>query len=415
MTTHIRRLAFATLASLLCLAGAAGLCAAEPEVLFEDNFSELESSFPPPNEFAKASVENNMLVVTVAPERYGPNFYQSMLFGDIDLTLRVQFAAAETQGGTTFGIAFWGFDTGRYHRFVISNNGFVGVVADGPHSYLPVPWRRSSALKSGADVWNELRVVTVGKRATVYLNGEKIASFKGEPPESGSLIGPIVVTSREPATGRFANLRVVAPSGSDAVASAEPSKPSDPNVIYSDDFTELDPAWGPESEFLSLKDGALSIRPGPNSSQWSVYQRAPVDEIDASVKVVTTDSDPASATCAGIIFWSTSNDDFYTFEVSDLGQVQFAHWTKGRWLLPLGLRDAPAPAKYLPDSVNELRVVTTRKKATGYLNGVSVGTITSPVPIRNGQQFGLFAEAHQTAGVAEFRSLMVRQPQTPEK
>jgi len=44
-------------------------------------------------------------------------------------------------------------------------------------------------LKKGAGQTNSLEVQTVGNKATLFVNGTKIAEFNGKPPEGGGLIG----------------------------------------------------------------------------------------------------------------------------------------------------------------------------------------------------------------------------------
>lgn len=405
----LRPVAQLVLALCLWAGGAPWARGAEPEVLFEDDFAELDGSFPPPSPSASSSVEHNTLVVTVQEDRQSLNFYQSMLFQDVDLSVRVQLAAPEAGNEAVIGIGFWVTDYRRYYAFVISDTGRVAVFAPGSGKFFPVPWRPSSALKTDAGEWNELRVVTVGQRATAYLNGKKIASFKGNPPAAGSLVGPLLAAGTgEAATGRFSQLRVLAPSGPDATISVDDERPADPNVIYADDFAELDPGWGEESGMLSAKNHALLIRPPPRRLAEQIYRNASVDGIDASVNVKVSDGDPEAVCGAGIVFWASSND--HVFLVLDNGKVQVIHWAKNGWEKLLDLRP-PAAAKFKLNAANELRVVTKGNQATLSINGVAVGTVTSAAPIEGHWKFGLVGLSGEAQAVAEFRSLVVRKPQ----
>lgn len=402
-----RGLAFAFLLFWLC-ASVNRLRAAEPEVIFEDNFSELDASFPPSDAAASSSVENNTLVVTAQPGAYRENLYQSMLFQDIDLSVRVQLTTAKSQTGSFLGIAFWALDSNHYHVLAISDNGNVAVVAMGRRTYQPLSWRVANALKTGADEWNELRVMTVGNRATVYLNGQKLGSFKGQPPESGSLVGPVVAAYDQPVTARFSNLRVVVPSGPDAKL---PDEHSDPNVIYSDDFARFDPGWGEEAADLSAKGNVLSLKAEPGYVHKVFYEGVIVDDIDASVTVTVGDKDPASICSGGIIFWADDYQDYYIFDLSEKGQISISHKLKDRWLYPVNAQAPRKPAKFNPDAPNELRVVTSGRKAMAYLNGAPVGAVTAPAPFKRPWKFGLAASADKVPSTAEFRSLLVRKSQ----
>ncbi len=407
MIVHVfRGVAFAFVVFWLYAAGE-WLRAAEPEVIFEDNFAELEGSFPPSDAAASSSVENNTLVMTAQPGAFRENLYQSMLFQDVDVSVRVQLATPKAQTGSLLGIAFWALDKDHYHVFAVSDTGRIAVLVMGRRNYQPVSWRDSSALKTGANDWNELRVMTVGNRATVYLNGQKLASFKGQPPDSGSLIGPMVGAFEQPMTARFSNLRVVVPSGPDA----KPEGPSDPNIIYSDDFAQLDPGWGEEAADLTAKGNVFSLKVEPGYLRRAIYEGVVVDDIDATVKVTVGDKDAASVCSAGIIFWANDNQDYYTFDLNEAGQIRVAHRLKDRWLYPVSLQAPRAPAKFKPDAPNDLRVVTSGRKAMVYLNGAPVGTVTSAAPFQRPWKFGLAIESDKAPAVGEFRSLLVRKSQ----
>ena len=74
----------------------------------------------------------------------------------------------------------------------------------------------------------------------------------------------------------------------------------------------------------------------------------------------------------------------------------------------------PPEAKYQPDGPNELRLVTTGKRANLYVNGVAVGVITG-VPMKGEWQFGLYAEGGQAQATGQFSSLIVRKPKVAGK
>ena len=68
-------------------------------------------------------------------------------------------------------------------------------------------------LKKGAGQTNSLEVQTVANKATLFVNGTKIAEFNGKPPEGGGLIG---LDTYSPKTGgeteaRFTNFIVAEP------------------------------------------------------------------------------------------------------------------------------------------------------------------------------------------------------------
>jgi hypothetical protein len=56
-------------------------------------------------------------------------------------------------------------------------------------------------------------------------------------------------------------------------------------ILYEDNFTNLDPSWGTPSERLSVKDGKLTLKPAPNTAQRILNQSNVFDGADIRVEV----------------------------------------------------------------------------------------------------------------------------------
>ena len=76
----------------------------------------------------------------------------------------------------------------------------------------PGAWHEEGALKKGEGAENQVKVVTKGNQATIFINGKEVVSFPGQPPEGGSLIG---FAGSSGAAGQnsvaFSNVQVVQP------------------------------------------------------------------------------------------------------------------------------------------------------------------------------------------------------------
>ena len=75
------------------------------------------------------------------------------------------------------------------------------------------PWLRlqivRAALHAGDGATNQLRVVTKGSLASLYVNGEKFKDISGQPPEKGQEIGLIAYSPKKgPATYAFDNVKI---------------------------------------------------------------------------------------------------------------------------------------------------------------------------------------------------------------
>jgi len=160
---------------------------AAEEVLYEDDFSTLDPGWGDPSNRIKA--EDGKLVVTPAPGMSQTALNQGLLFEDMTATIKARIANGDDPAQVA-GLAFWGSDLDNYYFAAVSANGRFGVVRRIKGKWLfPVSYRTSPLVKQGMGEWNEVRVVTKGNNATLFINGEQAISFKGQAPAGGSLLG----------------------------------------------------------------------------------------------------------------------------------------------------------------------------------------------------------------------------------
>ena len=57
-------------------------------------------------------------------------------------------------------------------------------------------------------------------------------------------------------------------------------------ILYEDNFANLDPSWGPPGDRLNVEDGKLNLKPAPNTTQ-SILNQSNVFE-DADIRVNVT-------------------------------------------------------------------------------------------------------------------------------
>src|SRR5271165_1190632 len=62
-------------------------------------------------------------------------------------------------------------------------------------------------------------------------------------------------------------------------------------ILYEDNFTNLDPSWGAPSERLSVKDGKLTLKPAPNTTESILNQSNVFDDADIRVDVIVPAGD----------------------------------------------------------------------------------------------------------------------------
>ena len=57
------------------------------------------------------------------------------------------------------------------------------------------------------------------------------------------------------------------------------------DILYEDDFKNLDPSWGTPGDILSVKDGKLVLKPALNTTQSVLNQSNVFDDADIEVEV----------------------------------------------------------------------------------------------------------------------------------
>ena len=69
-------------------------------------------------------------------------------------------------------------------------------------------------------------------------------------------------------------------------------KASGGEVLYEDNFANLDPSWGTPGEILSVKEGRLVLKPALNSTQSVLNQSNLFDDADTELQVTLSSGDP---------------------------------------------------------------------------------------------------------------------------
>jgi glucose/mannose transport system substrate-binding protein len=148
-------------------------------------------------------------------------------------------------------------------------------------------------------------------------------------------------------------------------------------VLYEDNFTNLDPSWGTPGEILSIKDGKLTLKPALNTTQSVLNQSNVFDDADIAVDVILSSGDPIVP--GGLVFWAKDYSNFYCLSIDANGSFKISHFVTDRWLIPVGWTKSEAMNKGI-GQINNLRVVTKGRQATAYINDKEVVTINGQPP-----------------------------------
>ena len=203
-------------------------------VLYQDNFSRFDPSWGTSND--RVSVKDGKLILKPATSTTQSVLNQSNVFDDADISLEVSMPAGDTN--VAGGLIFWAKDYTSFYCLCIDASGRFKVsrfVAD--RRLQPVDWVEDKAIKKGIGQVNKLRVVTKDREATVYINGQQVTTFSGQPPQGGGCIGVCGGSAHSGEnTWQFGSLRVIAIPATTAVstktaaqtslAAAETSQPT---------------------------------------------------------------------------------------------------------------------------------------------------------------------------------------------
>lgn len=390
----------------LLLANSNVLACKGSQVLFEDNFSTLDPAWGEQN--ANLSVSNGKLMVKPEVNSSYVLLNQGNIFEDVDTCVKLTQVSSDDPTYSA-GLIFWAKDSSDYYYFLATSDGWYTIKRwVNQRSLAPVDWRQTNATKKGLGQTNQLRVVSKGNQATVYLNDAELITFSGQPPQGGGFIG-MIAFSPEKATNKnvweFSELKVTKPEQGPVT---QPQVNKESEVLLADNFATLDPGWGEAGPNLSAANGKLTVQADVNSGYVALNQSNRIEDMDAGIKVSMVKSeDPSWA--GGLVFWATDYDNYFALLVSGDGQFSVRRYVNARSLAPVDWRDSTVIQKGI-GQVNQLRVVTKGSQATVYINGIEVVTFNGQPP-QGGGFIGVKGSSAEKSQITwEFSELKVTKP-----
>jgi glucose/mannose transport system substrate-binding protein len=175
-------------------------------------------------------------------------------------------------------------------------------------------------------------------------------------------------------------------------------------VLYEDNFTNLDPSWGTPGEILSVREGKLVLKPALNTTQSVLNQSNVFDDADVELQITLSNGDPGVP--GGLVFWAKDYSNFYCFCIDANGSFKISHFVIDRWLNPVGWTQSDSINKGIGQT-NKLRVVTKGRQATAYINDKEAITISGQPPQGGGCVGISGGSAQDSQNTWEFASLRV--------
>ena len=177
----------AILAVAIAIVAAAVSAGWAGKVLFEDKFASLDPAWGFPGE--TLNVKDGMLVVTLKPNDGLTFLNQANIFpNDLDASCTIKWLKAPSIH--VAGLIFWAKDQSDYYLALISSNGQLAVQHLVANRFLmPVTWHPVEAIKQGEGAENQIKVVTKGNQAKIFINGKEEITTKGQPPQGAASSG----------------------------------------------------------------------------------------------------------------------------------------------------------------------------------------------------------------------------------
>lgn len=197
--------------------GAMAACKTGPDTLFEDRFDTLDDPWGSSVDYG---VEDGQFVIKPPAGYNTATINSAALYDDVDVCVDM-VVQAPAQQNDCGAIIFWAIDYDNYYSFQISSDGQASFWRRQRGKWLnQTSWRATAGIEKGATVINELRVITDGAKAKLFINGTLFREVKGQPPKNGSEIG-LLACSPDNASAHvaFDNMVVNTPSPDTAPAS----------------------------------------------------------------------------------------------------------------------------------------------------------------------------------------------------
>lgn len=167
-----------------------------------------------------------------------------------------------------------------------------------------------------------------------------------------------------------------------------------PNVIFADDFSTSDPAWGENDDKFIVGDKKMIVKPSPGKGYGGSYQGNFFEDSDICIDVVMPNTKDTGVS-GGLLFWFDDWDNYYILEIDGSGSAAIIRWQRGKSLAPVTWRKAPA-VKTAPGAVNTLRIVLKGDAGRAFINDQPFATFKGTAP-KGGSVIGVFGGSENGA------------------
>lgn len=158
-------------------------------------------------------------------------------------------------------------------------------------------------------------------------------------------------------------------------------------VIFSDNFTSMDPAWGkPDQAAFVTPNHAFGLAATPNKTNGRLYTKNVFGDVDVCINMFVSMTASADD-IGGLVFWASDNNNYYFLAITGDGRYAVLRDSAGKWSTAVALTktNALVPGKV---KANTLQIGLVGNMATITINGQQVGSFQGAPP-GNGGYIGL--------------------------
>lgn len=163
-------------AAIIAATTAASACGSG-KMLFSDTFDNASDAWKGLN--GPVVMNGGDLVLTVEASHY-TQASTTQTFNNSDFCATLKLTDSKNPSSTYGGLTFWSPDENQFYTFQITLDGYATV-----YQYAHDDWtslvddRQVDSIKQGLNAENELRVITQGGTATLYINDVKFDTVTG--------------------------------------------------------------------------------------------------------------------------------------------------------------------------------------------------------------------------------------------
>ena len=187
-------------------------CKPSRRAAFEDDFKSTDPGWGIVANSPAALADGEMAIKPPADEFYRL-LYPSLLFRDATICAQVTSPARveEIDANANGGLVFWAVNRLNFYVVAVYPKGSFDIYRMFNGEWARVlPQTKSESIKTGPGTTNEVMVSFGGGMAGIYVNGQKLFEFRGQPPPAGGSIGLFAASEKKAQSDwRFVNLTVV--------------------------------------------------------------------------------------------------------------------------------------------------------------------------------------------------------------